>query len=184
MSPRILLLNGVGSAGKSTIARELQQIARDPFLHVAMDGFLEMLPAAYFDRPEGFLFETKLQDGKPAVEIHTGPVGQRLMSGFRASVAALAQAGNEIILDEVLIDAAEKADYRRLLAPFRLIQVGVMASLEILEAREQARGDRMIGLARWQFDRVHRDMDYDLVLDSGRLSAKDCATEIARQFDL
>ncbi|MDE1996547.1 MAG: chloramphenicol phosphotransferase, partial [Rhizobiaceae bacterium] len=34
---KILLLNGVGSAGKSSIARALQAIAAEPFLHVQMD---------------------------------------------------------------------------------------------------------------------------------------------------
>ncbi|MGN6146630.1 MAG: phosphotransferase-like protein, partial [Mesorhizobium sp.] len=33
----ILLLNGVGSAGKGSIARALQAITREPFLHVQMD---------------------------------------------------------------------------------------------------------------------------------------------------
>jgi chloramphenicol 3-O-phosphotransferase len=33
---RIVVLNGVGSAGKSSIAKALQAITRDVFLHVQM----------------------------------------------------------------------------------------------------------------------------------------------------
>ncbi len=44
---RVVILNGVGSVGKSTIAKALQEIAHDSFLHVPMDSFLEMLPAKY-----------------------------------------------------------------------------------------------------------------------------------------
>ncbi|MGH6929884.1 MAG: phosphotransferase-like protein, partial [Dongiaceae bacterium] len=33
---RIVLLNGAGSVGKSSIARALQTIATEPFLHVQM----------------------------------------------------------------------------------------------------------------------------------------------------
>ena len=47
MTARVVLLNGAGSAGKSTIARELQSITREPFLHVPMDAFLEMLPQQF-----------------------------------------------------------------------------------------------------------------------------------------
>jgi chloramphenicol 3-O phosphotransferase len=54
---RIIILNGVGSVGKSSIARALQKITAQPFLHVAMDAFLDMLPASYMDHPDGFLFE-------------------------------------------------------------------------------------------------------------------------------
>lgn len=45
MTPTVILLDGVGSAGKTSIARAFQEVARDPFLHVQMDGFFDMLPA-------------------------------------------------------------------------------------------------------------------------------------------
>ena len=46
---RIAVLNGIGSVGKSSIARALQAIASQPMLHVQMDAFLDMLPAALQD---------------------------------------------------------------------------------------------------------------------------------------
>ena len=46
---RIILLNGVGSSGKSSIARALQEITAAPFLHVQMDVFVQMLPEALQD---------------------------------------------------------------------------------------------------------------------------------------
>jgi chloramphenicol 3-O phosphotransferase len=60
----------------------------------------------------------------------------------------------------------------------------VFAPLDVLEAREAARGDRMIGLARWQYDRVHKDMTYDLEVDSSRLTAMECAETIRNKFGL
>ena len=44
---RVVLLNGAGSAGKSSIARALQAIAGRPLLHVQMDAFFDMLPPAW-----------------------------------------------------------------------------------------------------------------------------------------
>ena len=74
---QIILLNGVGSSGKSSIARELQKIAGKPFLHVQMDDFCAMLPEALQDHPDGFAFEETSENNKPLVVIKTGPVGER-----------------------------------------------------------------------------------------------------------
>lgn len=180
---RIVFLNGVGSAGKSTIAKALQAITAEPFLHVEMDAFLRMLPEASFGRPEGLTFETAEEDGKPSVIIRTGPMAMRVFRGMRHAVAAMAAQGNDLILDEVLT-GPERAEYAALLSPFTVFLVGVFAPLAVLEARERARGDRMIGLARWQYGRVHAGMRYDLTLDTSRTSAADCARTIKERFGL
>ncbi len=181
--PVVLLLNGVGSAGKSSIVRALQQQARRSFLHVEMDGFLDMLPARSFGRPEGLVFERGVQQGAPVVAIHSGPLVERALAGMRAAVAALASEGNDLIVDEVLL-GEELQDYRRRLTGVKLLVVGVLAPLAVLEAREAARGDREIGLARWQFPRLHRGIDYDLTVDSSRESPEACADRIRETFDL
>ncbi|ESW67777.1 chloramphenicol phosphotransferase [Mesorhizobium sp. LSJC285A00] len=137
MTAKIVLLNGVGSAGKSSIARALQTIATEPFLHVQMDAFIDMLPPALQDHADGFSFETVLEDGKPSVVIRSGPVGARAMRGMRHAIAAMAGQGNNLIVDDVFND--EIAEYRMLLSGFDLHLVGVMAPLEVLEAREAAR---------------------------------------------
>lgn len=61
---RIVLLNGVGSVGKGSIAKALQTMTSEPFLHVQMDAFLEMLPESSFGRPDGLTFETVQEDGR------------------------------------------------------------------------------------------------------------------------
>lgn len=179
----IIVLNGAGSSGKSSIAKALQAITREPFLHVAMDGFLEMLPEALQDDPDTFDFQEIVENGAVSVRIAVGPVGDRLLKGMRAAIAALADAGNNLIVDDVMLDG-EASEYRRLLGGHDLHFVGVRASLEILEARERQRGDRMIGLARWQFERVHRDIGYDLVVDIGLADPAACAEQIRVRFNL
>jgi chloramphenicol 3-O phosphotransferase len=180
---RIVLLNGVGSVGKSSIAKALQAIASEPFLHVQMDAFLDMLPAAYQDHPDTFSYETLLEHGKPVVVIKGGPVGDRLMGGMRDAIAALAAAGNNLIVDDVMMGTTG-ATYAALLSPFVVHTVGVFAPLEVLEARERARGDRLIGLARWQYDRVHQGMRYDLELDTSTATPAACAQMIKERFRL
>lgn len=180
---RIVLLNGVGSVGKSSIAKALQAIATSPFLHVEMDAFLAMLPAACFGHPDGIVFETMQDDGKPLVSIRSGPVVARAMRGMRRAIAAMAAEGIDLIVDDVLLGGGD-AEYAALLEAFELFRVGVFAPLEVLEARERQRGDRLIGLARWQYDRVHRGIRYDLEVDTSHASPEACAEQIKQRFGL
>jgi chloramphenicol 3-O phosphotransferase len=180
---RIILLNGVGSAGKGSIARALQAITAAPFMHVEMDSFLAMLPPAMIGHPDGIVFETTQQDGAPSVIIRTGPVAQRCFRGMRHAVAALAAQGNNLIVDEVMT-SGQMAEYAALLAPFDLHVIGVFASLEVLEARERQRGDRMLGLARWQVDRVHAGMRYDFEVDTSAATPEQCAALIKTKLSL
>jgi chloramphenicol 3-O phosphotransferase len=181
---RIIILNGVGSAGKSAIATALQGLTGNRFLHVQMDGFLEMMPEAGWGDPDWFALETlEEEEGRPSVDIRTGPRGQRLMRGMRRAIAALAEEGNDMIVDEVMEEPV-KREYEALLAGFETAFIGVFAPLEVLEARERARGDRMIGLARRQFARIHKGMRYDFEVDTSLATALDCADRIKARFGL
>ena len=183
MRARIVLLNGVGSAGKSSIARALQAITAAPFLHVQMDSFLEMLPEALQNYADGFSYETVRQDGKPAVVIRAGPVGEKTLRGMRHAIAAMAGQGNDLIVDDVLCNG-ELSDYVKLLSAFDLHLVGVMAPLQVLEAREARRPERLPGLARWQYPHVHAGISYDLEVDTSLLTPLECARRIQQRFQL
>ena len=183
MTTTVILLNGVGSAGKSSLSRAFQAIAREPFLHVQMDAFFDMLPAGLIGHPDGVQFIPLESDGPPEVAVRSGPVASRLFDAIPAAVAALAAAGNNVIVDDVILRDGMEA-YRRALAPFRFLTVGVHAPLEVLEAREAARGDRRLGLARWQFPRVHAGRSYDLEIDTAGHSPEDCARQICAAFVL
>lgn len=180
---RIVLLNGVGSAGKSSLAKALQNICAKPFLHVQMDRFLEMLPDTYQDHPDGISYEAVIVGGRQAAAIRTGQFGEQTLRGMRSAVAAMAAKGNDLIVDDVCLGAAIE-EYRRLLSGFSLFVVGVFAPLDILEMREKDRGDRLIGLARWQYDRVHRNVEYDLEIDTSRASPMECAVLVRDRFRL
>jgi chloramphenicol 3-O phosphotransferase len=183
MAGRIVLLNGVGSAGKSSIAKALQAITAAPFLHVPMDAFIEMMPASMFEGPDGLTFETLQEDGHPSVAITTGPVAARVFLGMRHAIAAMARHGNNLIVDDVML-GRDQAEYAEALAGLTVHWVGVFAPLDVLEARECQRSDRMIGLSRWQFDRVHLGLRYDLEIDSSTATPQECAARIKASFGL
>jgi chloramphenicol 3-O phosphotransferase len=179
----IILLNGVGSVGKSTVAKALQAITAEPFLHVPMDAFLDMMPERCWNHPDGLTFEAVQQDGKPSVVIRSGPIVEQALRGMRHAVAAMARQGSNLIVDDVLI-GDELAEYSAVLAGHSFHTVGLFAPLAVLEERERARGDRMIGLARWQFDRVHESKRYDLELDTSTASPTACAEAIKQRLGL
>ena len=116
--------------------------------------------------------------------ITSGPILALAMKSLRASVAAMANVGADLVVDEVIWDPADLADYRRRLARHDLHVVGLFAPLEVIERRERARGDRTLGLARWQYDKVHSNMAYDLELDTSVASPEALAGLIKEAFAL
>ncbi len=181
---KIIVLNGIGSAGKTSAARELQKITKLPFLHVQGDSFLEMLPPRLFGHPDGIIFKQSREDANASIEIQMGDAVARLLSGFRHSVAALAAQGNSLIVDDVMLEAADQELYYQALSQFDLRFVALHASLEVLEQRERDRKDRLIGLARWHFDRVHLGIRYDLEIDTANMTSSEIAAQIAKAFEL
>lgn len=133
MSARVVILNGVGSVGKSSTAKALQTITAQSFLRVPMDAFVDMLPEAMIGHPDGVIFEAIEEAGRPSVVIKTGPVMDRAMNGMRHAIAAMASQGNNLIVDDVMLGRGEEREYRRLLAGIEVYFVGLFAPLDVLE---------------------------------------------------
>lgn len=184
MSPQVIILNGVGSVGKSSASRALQAISAAPYLHVAMDAFIDMLPERLIGHPDGLVFETSDDRGMPSTVVRVGPVLKQAMSGMRHAIVAMATQGNNLIIDEVFLGQEKEREYRTLLSHFDLRLVGLFAPLDILEARERMRGNRVPGLARWQFPRVHRGVTYDLEIDASTATPAEIAQTIRDAFGL
>jgi chloramphenicol 3-O phosphotransferase len=182
--PQIIILNGTSSAGKSSTAKALQKIVDNYFLHVAFDAFLEMFPHRLWKNPDGISFEQSEGPDGPSVTVELGPVALRALSGMRSAVGALAREGNYLIVDDLMLSAHDQQDYRNFLQGLDFRFVGLVAPLDVLEERERQRGDRMLGLARWQFDRVHKDISYDLTIDTSLKSPDESARIIASIFEL
>ena len=179
----VILLNGTSSAGKSSLARALQVVTAEPFLHVPMDAFLEMMPPRYANHPEAFHFVPLEGSAPPQVATSMGPYGARVMQGMRSAIAAMARDGLNLIIDTVMLDDEWRL-FEGLLAEFDVHLVGVFADIDVVEAREKQRGDRDIGQARWQSGRVHKGLAYDLTVDTSRVSPAEAAAQIKAAFSL
>ena len=161
---QIILLNGVGSAGKARSQRRCSGSRQRHFLHVAMDAFIDMMPERSFDHPDGLSLRDRAA-GWQALGHHSYRAdGRAVFRGMRRAIAALAAEGNNLIVDDVLL-GEEEGEYAELLAGFQFFR---SASSRHSDSRgTRAPAQRSIDRpARWQFDKVHRDMIYDLEVDS------------------
>jgi chloramphenicol 3-O phosphotransferase len=174
---RVIVLNGTTSAGKSTLAKALQRklaAGGEPWLVLALDDFVARVPPDWFQIGDhvgphaeaGMVFE--MVDG--AIERHVGPVGRTLLAAYRAAVAGVAQAGMDVIVDEVLLSAEDWEGWQTELAGLDVTWVAVDAARDLVVERERERGNRVIGMAAAQFDVVHRFATYDLRVDTGTLT--------------
>lgn len=163
---KIIFLNGTSSSGKTTIAKKLQDFFEEPYLYVSVDNFLHQLS-------ERFLKSQNVMDRELS----------SLISGFHASVAAMAQAGNRVLLDHVLQEEVWLKDCLNRFASVQVIFIGVKCPLEELERRETERVDRQKGLAKYQFDKVHRHKIYDVEIDTSKLTIQECVDKITKYLE-
>lgn len=167
----VILLNGISSSGKSSVAKALQDVWPTPLLHVGVDTFVDMLPTRFCGQGEearyGLQFvHVETQQG-PVVEIRQGEYAQRLFQGMVMAVGALARTGNDLIVDEVLFGDELLRQYVQELLTQTVYFVAITCPLEIVERRERERGDRFISSARAQLPRVHGPTRrYDLECDT------------------
>ncbi|MER7767685.1 chloramphenicol phosphotransferase CPT [Kitasatospora sp. NPDC096140] len=171
----MIVLNGGSSSGKSSIARCLQELLPEPWLHLGADTMVDALPPALRDGGEGI---GGLDGGDGTVEV--GPAFARLDAAWTIGVAAMARAGARILVDEVFLGTtASQARWRAALDGLDVLWVGVRCEPAVAAAREAARGDRVAGMAAAQAEAVHAGVAYDLVVDTSRASAAECARTIA-----
>jgi chloramphenicol 3-O phosphotransferase len=198
----VVLLNGTSSAGKTSIARALQEVMATPYLHSGIDHFLPRLPpqftltsdgvtpatSDYFllvyrdggtartvtDRPEG----TAVYSSGVLTEVRIGPGGVRVLAGMYRAIAALAATGIDVVVDDCIYDRRVLAAAVEALRGTDVLFVGLHLPRAEAERRERERGDRGPGGAAAFYDLVHTHGRYDLELDTVANSPMACALAI------
>lgn len=163
MTGQIIILHGPSSSGKSTTAKAIQRVSEIPFWHISIDHLRDsgVLPTDRINRQE----------------FRWSDLRKPFFDGFHASLAAYANAGNNLIVEHIL-DTPEWVDeLKSLLAPFDVVFVGLHCELVELRIREQARGDRPVGSAEKDFHTVHTGRVYDIEV-SGQGNVEENAQSI------
>ena len=190
--PDIILVNGASSAGKTTLCRALQASISHPYLCMAFDDFIFFSAPRYYrcadseaqTETDEFILQgarllTTSAPGEPkSVTAVFGPVFRHLVDAIAPAVRTMVDMGNPVIFDHVLHDRGMFESCQKSFDDLEVFTVGVVCPIDILEARERARGDRAIGRARGLVDVVHSFCSYDIVVDTGHTQVDACVAEI------
>ena len=163
----IICLNGVTSSGKTSIAKEIQNISEQNYYYVSLDMFEQMANLKYRIKA----YYTELND---------------CASIMYETIASFARYGKHVILDTVLLDIPEfPRIYERLTEACEEIQIfniHIICSIDECERRNVVREDRRLGLSEWQNERM-ADIPYFFTVDTEDKSSSVCAKEILAQID-
>jgi predicted enzyme related to lactoylglutathione lyase len=96
------------------------------------------------------------------------------------AVAALALAGNDVIVEHVLLYDEWKRDLFEALNGVPVCLVRVHCPIEVLEERERRRADAVVGQARAHYEEVHDNLAYDVRIDTSSMEPRAAAEAIAK----
>ena len=185
MTGTAIFLNGPSSSGKSSIAQLLQASLKTPYMHIGIDSLIQMMPAQLNDwlgggeETQGFWWKKALDSHGQTIQcIQLGPYAKQVCDGFKAVVVSMLNANLNVIVDEVCVSPGSFESWQKMLSNYTAFYVGVDAPVEVLEAREKERPDRVAGSARAQYELVHRGHSYDLRLDTSKQSLEECVNLI------
>jgi chloramphenicol 3-O phosphotransferase len=150
---RVIVLNGTSSAGKTSLARELQKQMSEPYLFCSSDMFWNMTPPHIKSNSVNF---------------------PRMKLALAKSVRALADTGHNVLVDIVFAGRHSYDELAGELTGIELTMVKVYCPLHELQKRERERGDRQLGLAESQFATVHHLVPYDVEVDTSIASPAEC----------
>ncbi len=171
--PNIIFLNGPSSAGKTTVAKRLQDVFSEPYLHIGIDQLIDCMPVKINSWEEereacqGFsrVLETD-QEGQLISHIKMGPFARKISKTLQDMARLFASQNYNLIIDEIAFGATEVEEWKRTLKNYTVLYVGVRAPLDVLEKRERNREGRVIGSARGQYRKVHESISYDVEIDT------------------
>ncbi|CCO47329.1 putative Chloramphenicol phosphotransferase-like [Vibrio nigripulchritudo SOn1] len=185
----VIFLNGPSSSGKSTIAKALQSQLAGYYLHIGIDTFISMMPdkanslGDETQHADGFYWEKECLEGRDVFRVRKGQYGIQVNDAYRTTVKHLVESGLKVIVDDVADGNEEITLWRDVLKGKDCLFVGVICEESLLEQREKSRGDRKLGSAREQLRRVHKNVEYDMWVDTSKESADTIALKIGAKVE-
>ena len=173
----IVVLNGPPRAGKSSIARAMQETLPGIWMNLGVDVARQMTPPS-------------LQPGiglRPGEPEHPATAYQPLLyAALYDAVAAHSRLGLNVAVDVGHHDRAVLADCARRLEGLPALLIGVRCPLPVIMERRRASdmlpAEGVEPVERWQRE-VHLPGIYDLELDTSVLSPAECAATIAARLN-
>lgn len=167
----IIFLNGVASAGKTTLAKTIQSHLAEPYYWLNVDVFISFLAENHMQyNPKNYF-----QEGKDPISLYPHIV--KLFSDLGVNViadAALTKgSGRNLYL---ALETLEKAI--DMLHDYPVLYVHVTCPLEEMQRREKERGHLKIG----ESEHIHEESNpydtYDITVDTFNNTKEECADKI------
>jgi len=163
MKGNIIILNGVSSAGKTTLTKQLQNAFDENYFWIANDMFCDM-------------YSSKHWDANWVKSINEA------LTAMIYSIKTLSDNGMNVIVDQVFLNNDTEGGLLeksiRLLHNYPVLFVRVDCNKEELARRERERGDRTIGQAHSQLPLVHNHEIYDVAVDTSKEDSSDIIDKI------
>ena len=161
---KIILLNGVSSSGKSSLAKELAY-QLESYFHLSIDDF--------------DLVIEKMEDRNTEKLI---PIPTEVF--FHEAVRMFSDKGVHLVVDQILHDEETISHLLSVLKGYPVLFVGVHCPAEEIDRREKNRRDRTIGQGRAQLAFVHRQNEtYDIEVNTGEIPLKAAAEKIINRLE-
>ncbi len=181
---QVIYLNGTSSVGKTTLAKALQNELETPYLLVAIDKVIEMMPEKVNNwnggsAELGFSWKKSTDSqGNPLQILQEGPFAKQMKPAMREITVVLAKNDFHLIIDDIANEKDSSVQWKNALKEHDVLWVGLTAPIEIIEKREKERGDRQVGQARAIYNEVHKGYSYDLFLDTSQDSMEEMVKKI------
>lgn len=161
----IIFLNGTSSSGKTSLTKKLQALSEELFFHLSLDVYENMASEKHLDNN----YWNTLRG---------------CASAMHNSIKTFSDIGLNVIVDHVILDIPEEEGWLEecvdLLSEYPVVFVRVNCPVHELERRERNRGDRDIGQAKWQSERIHGHGIYDIEVNTYENTIEECATQIIK----
>jgi chloramphenicol 3-O phosphotransferase len=190
MPATLIVLNGPSSAGKSSIARCLQDLWPRPLLVTGIDTFIGGWPGSFlkFRGDDGTPSEQSVglrvvpgHGLPPSWILESGEDFNTLMRLAHRAWASISAGGIDQVVDHAIFEEPMRRDALEVLS--NAYWVGVTCDIDELVRREAQRGDRPTGFASGTSAVVHNGMRYDVVVDSTSLTSEELARHIFDAFN-
>ena len=187
-SGAVIILNGPSASGKSSIQKEFQALMMPKlWIKVGIDTLFDQpMPditlenLAYWQSSNAIRWveSTVDKDQNNIITLYVGAEGENVAYGMNSAIAAYAKSGCNVIVDYIAYKKEWIDDLQQQLKDIKTYWIKVALPLDVIEAREAARGTSPKGHERSHYDSVYWNIAYDLEVNSGQNSALEIAEKI------
>lgn len=171
---------------KSSAARAVQRAggALDCWVLAGDQHLLRLVPAdelvRYDDQPDsdGDWWTIPFVDGRVVGRPRAGPRAMRLLEGMYRAAISMTDAGNNVVLEDVVWEPKVATLARELLGAINPLIVRLVCPTSLAMDREQARQDRFVGAVAAYADEPDVRIDAHLTIDSSLHDRNSIAQQI------